>query len=89
MSDSLDKYLPEFDEEEIRGRLAGSSTIELTNMLILAYKEKRVLAKIVDDAWKKLDRIKQVAEEPSSLLSTPGIPTAEDLRRMMGEDDLK
>jgi hypothetical protein len=43
MSGTLDRYIPEFDEDEARTRLAGAS-------------------------------------------STPGIPSAEDLRRMMDDE---
>jgi len=45
MSDNLDKYLPEYDENEARKKLAGFSAANLTDLLIRAYKEKRVLAR--------------------------------------------
>lgn len=83
MSDNLDRYLPEFDENEIRERLAGNSREELTDMLIYAYKEKRVLAKVADEAWKKLERIKQITEESST---PPAVPTPDQLRRLMDDD---
>ena len=51
MSDNLDKYLPEYDENEARKKLAGFSTADLTDMLIRAYKEKRVLAKSRPIGW--------------------------------------
>jgi hypothetical protein len=88
MSDNLDKYLPEYDENEARKKLAGFSAADLTDMLIRAYKEKRVLAKSLDEMYKKLSRIEDAIHEPSSLLKMPGIPTADDLRRMTeGQED--
>jgi hypothetical protein len=38
MSGTLDRYIPEFDEDEARTRLAGASAEELTDMLIYSYK---------------------------------------------------
>jgi hypothetical protein len=86
MSDSLDKYIPEFDENEARSRLAGASAEELTNMLIFSYKLRRVIEKMMGAESNKLRRIEQILAEPSSLSGTPGIPSADDLRRMMGEE---
>lgn len=85
MSDNLDRYFypDEFDERGIRERVAGCSREELTDMLIYAYKEKRVWAKVADVAWKKLERIKAIAEEP---LTPPGVPTPTELRQMMDDD---
>ena len=82
MSDNLDKYLPEFDETEIRSKLTGFTREELLDMLVYAYKEKRVLAKAWDEDAQRLSRIKAVLAEPSNLLKIPGVPTVEDLRRM-------
>ncbi len=87
MSDNLDKYLPEYDEDEARSKLAGFSAEDLTDMLIRAYKEKRVLAKSLDEIHKKLNRIEAIISEPSSLLSMPGVPTAEELRRMADDPE--
>jgi hypothetical protein len=81
--DNLDKYLPEFDEEEMRERLAGSSREELTQMLIYAYKEKRVFAKMADVAWNKLNRIKAITDESSA---PAAVPTSDDLRRMLDDE---
>ena len=86
MSDNLDKYLPEFDEHEVRSKLVGRSTAELIDMLIHAYKEKRVMAKMLEAEMKRLDRIEKILAEPSTLAKTPGIPSADDLRRMMGDE---
>jgi hypothetical protein len=86
MSDSLDKYIPEFDENETRSRLAGASAEELTNMLIFSYKLRRVIEKMMQAESNKLKRIEQIIAEPSSLSATPGIPSADDLRRMMGDE---
>ena len=86
MPDNLDKYLPEFDEDEVRAKLAGFSNQQLTEMLIRAYKEKRVFAKMLDGEMKKLQKIRDVIDAPSTLSKMPGIPTADDLRRMIDED---
>jgi hypothetical protein len=87
MNHILDKYLPEFDEEDIRAKLAGATQENLIQALIDSYKEKRVIAKMVDEAWARLHRIEDIIAEPSALLSTPGIPTADDLRRMSEDED--
>jgi hypothetical protein len=87
MSSNLDKYLPEFDEEDARARLAGLSVEQLKDMLIDEYKRKRVLAKMLDEQMRKFNRIEEIIAERSTLLKMPGIPTADDLRRMTeGED---
>lgn len=86
MSDNLDKYLPEYDEDEARNQLAGFTTEQLTDMLIYSYKLRRVIIKMLDAEKNKLNRIRAVVDEPSALLNTPGIPSAEDLRRMMDDE---
>jgi hypothetical protein len=55
-------------------------------MLVYAYGEKRLWAKMLDGEIKKLERIQAIITEPSSLTKTPGIPSDDDLRRMMGEE---
>ena len=87
MSDNLDKYLPEFDEEEVRNKLIGLTREQLIDMLIYDYKLKRVIAKRGDEDRKKLERIQDIITEPSTLIGMPGIPTADDLRRMIEEDE--
>ncbi len=82
MPDNIDKYVPEFDEDEQRERLSEFGREDLIGMLLRAYKEKRMLAKMCDDLASKLSRIEAIAQEPSSLLGLPDIPDAEDLRRM-------
>jgi hypothetical protein len=87
MSDNLDKYIPEFDESEARAKLVGLTLEQLTDMLIYSYKLKRVIAKMLDEETRKLNRIETILAEPSGLIKMPGIPTADDLRRMAeGED---
>jgi hypothetical protein len=86
MSDNLDKYLPEFNEDDIRSRLTNFTREQLTDMLVYAYKEKRVIAKYADEQLKKLDRIEKIVVEPSNLVKMPGIPTTEDIRRMMEDE---
>ncbi len=87
MGDNLDRYLPEFDEEAVRAKIAGYSREQIIDMLIYAYKEKRVIAKGWDEALNKLRRIETIIDEPSKLTQMPGIPTADDLRRMTEDDE--
>lgn len=87
MSSNLDKYLPEFDEDEARGKLVGRTIAELTDMLIYEYKLKRVIAKMFDQSKKKLPRIEGIIAEPSNLTNMPSIPGADDLRRMFGDSE--
>jgi hypothetical protein len=87
MSDNLDKYLPEFDEDEVRAKLAGFTREQLLDMLVYAYKEKRVWAKSLGEEQKKLSRIQEILAEPSRLLGMPGIPTDDDLRHMIDDED--
>jgi hypothetical protein len=87
MSDNLDRYLPEFDEEETRAKLVGLTREQLIEMLIYDYKLKRVIAKSWDEDGRKLRRIADIIAEPSALLGMPGVPTADDLRRMTEYED--
>ena len=82
MSDNLDKYLPEFDENEARAKLVGLTSEQLTDMLIYSYKLRRVIEKLLEEETKKLKRIEKIIAEPSNLTQMPGIPSADDLRRM-------
>jgi len=87
MPDNIDKYLPEFDEDDVRNKISGFSRDQLINTLIYAYKEKRLWAKMLDVELQKLRRIEQIIAEPSPLIGMPGVPTAEDLGRMIKEDE--
>jgi hypothetical protein len=87
MSDNLDRYLPEFDEDEARNKLVGLIREQLVDMLIYDYKLKRVIAKRADEDRRKLDRILGIITEPSPLMGMPGVPTADDLRRMIEDDE--
>ena len=87
MPDNIDKYLPEFDEDDVRNKISGFSRDQLINTLIYAYKEKRLWAKMLDVELQKLRRIEQIIAEPSPLIGMPGVPTAEDLRRMIKEEE--
>ncbi len=49
--------IPEFDEIEMRSRLAQFQREELIEMLIRSYKEKRLIAKMFDELSTKLNRI--------------------------------
>jgi len=86
MSDSLDKYVPEFDDEAMRARLELLTHEQLLEMLLHEYKLKRVIAKMLDSETEKLRRIEVIATEPSKLLGMPGVPSADDLRRMIEEE---
>ena len=57
MPDNLDKYVPEFDEANIRARLTPYSKEELIEMLIRSYKEKRVIAGMLDDTAAAMNRL--------------------------------
>jgi hypothetical protein len=87
MSSNLDRYIPEFDENETRAKLSGFSREELFEMLIYSYKEKRVIAKSWDESLKKLRRIQDILEEPPQLLGMPGVPSADDLRNMFDDPE--
>ncbi len=82
MTDNLQRYLPEFDDDEVRQKLSGFSVSELVEMLIRAYKEKRVIAKMADEERSKVDRAKAILDEPSSLVNMPDVPGPDELRRM-------
>jgi hypothetical protein len=82
MSDYLMRYIPEFDEAAIRQKLAAYGSEDLTHMLITAYKEKRVLAKMINELSSKQERIKVIVDEASTLASMPDVPGPDDLRKM-------
>ena len=82
MPDNIDRYLPEFDEESQRERLQGLSREDLMDMLLRAYKQTRLMAKVADEAESKLARIVKIVEEPSPMLTMPDIPGPDDLKRM-------
>ncbi|MFC6646448.1 hypothetical protein ACFQBQ_12805 [Granulicella cerasi] len=84
-SDNLDKYVPEFDEQQMRARVAGMSRDQLLDMLMRSYKQVRILGKQLEQAEKRFAEIRAILDQPSDLLSLPGIPTADDIRRMMEE----
>ena len=83
MSDNLQRYLPEYDDEEERRKLSGFSKDELLDMLVRAYKEKRVIAKWLDEQLKRQQRIRDILDEPSQLLQMPDVPGPDDLKRML------
>jgi hypothetical protein len=82
MTDNLQRYVPEFDEDEVRQKLSNFTGPDLIEMLIRAYQEKRVIAKMVEETQSKLDRAKAILDEPSALVNTLDIPGPDDLRRM-------
>ena len=83
MSDNLQRYLPEYDDEEERRKLEGFSKDDLLDMLVRAYKEKRVIAKWLDEQFNRQQRIRDILDEPSKLLQMPDVPGPDELRRML------
>lgn len=83
MSDNLQRYLPEYDDEEERRKLFGFTKEELTDMLIRSYKEKRVIAKMLDEQFQKQRRMQDILEEPSKLAQMPDVPGPDDIRKML------
>ncbi len=83
MSGNLQKYLPEFDDDETRAWLANYSKDDLLDMLVQSYKVSRLFAKMVDEQRGKLNRIESIVDEPSQLSQMPDIPGPDDLRKMM------
>jgi hypothetical protein len=82
MTDNLQRFIPEFDEDEVRLKLSDLPAPELIEMLIRAYKEKRVIAKMAEEERSKVDRAKTILDEPSSLVNMPDVPGPDELRRM-------
>jgi hypothetical protein len=82
MSEYLQRYLPEYDENEVREKLSQFSAPDLVEMLIRAYKEKRVFLKMLDESNAKLEKVQKILSEPPTLNNMPDVPTADDLRRM-------
>ena len=77
MSDNLDKYIPEFDEEEARNKLAGYTREQLLDMLITSYKVRRVVEKWAEEDARKLKRIQ-------GILCSPAMGVTQSLRRATG-----
>jgi len=82
LSDNLQRYLPEYDDEEERKKLSGFAKEELLEMLIRAYKEKRVWAKLLDEESHRLQAIREILDAPSKLIQMPDVPGPDDLRKM-------
>ena len=82
MDDYLQRYLPEYDADAARARLSTFSAEDLVEMVIRAYKEKRLLLKMLEESDIKLSKIKEILSAPSELSNMPGIPGPNDLRRM-------
>ena len=85
MPDNIDHYLPEYDEEGMRERLAPRTREELIDMLIGAYKRTQLFGKLLGEQDSRLSRIREITEERSALLDMPRIPGADDIRRMLDE----
>jgi hypothetical protein len=83
LSDYLQRYLPEFNDEHEREKLIGLAQSELIDLLIRAYKERRALAKLVDEQSRQLQRLRDVLDEPSKLVQMPDVPGSDDIRRIM------
>jgi hypothetical protein len=82
LSDNLQRYLPEYDDEEERRKLAEFDKTELLDMLVRSYKEKRVIAKMLDEQFSKQERIRAALDEPSKLSQMPDVPGPDDIRKM-------
>lgn len=65
----LKRYLPDFDTDEKRSQLQEYSREDLVEMLLVAYKNVRVMAMTADVLQSKLSRIEAIADEPSLLPS--------------------
>jgi len=52
-------------------------------MLIRSYKEKRVIAKMLDEQFQKQRRMQDILEEPSKLAQMPDVPGPDDIRKML------
>ncbi len=85
MSDNLQKYLPEYDEPAEREKLVHFSRKELLDLLIDAYKLKRVLAKMLGEEIDRKEKFRRVLDEPSRLLQMPDIPSDAELKKMLEE----
>ena len=83
MSDNLQRYLPEYDDEEERRKLASFSKEELLDMLVRSYKEKRVIAKMLGEELQKQERMRVILDEPSQLSQMPDVPGPDDIRKML------
>jgi hypothetical protein len=66
MSDNLDRYLPEFDEEDTWARLAGFTREQLLDMLVYAYKKKRVWLRVWASSGKSSIGFKTSSRSPPS-----------------------
>lgn len=86
MPDTIDRYVPEFDEEATRERLAGYDPERMLDMLLRTMKQARLYAKMADELTGRLRQIETLATLPLSLLGMPPVPGADDLRRMMLEE---
>jgi len=82
LSDNLQRYTPEFDEEDQRRKLEAFTKEQLVDMLIYAYRLSSVFAKLSDERLAKLRRMREILDEPSQLSQMPDIPGPDDLRRM-------
>jgi hypothetical protein len=83
LSDNLQRYLPEYDDDETRAKLAGYSREELLDMLVQSYRMTRVVAKMLDEQYEKHRRVQAIMDEPSKLSQMPDVPGPDDLRKMM------
>ena len=73
--DYLKQYLPDFDTPAKRIELQAFSKEDLIEMLLTAYKNTRVVATMSDLLSNKLNRIKDIAEEPWELPSVDRPPS--------------
>jgi hypothetical protein len=75
MDDYLKQYLPDFDTVAKRSELQAFSHEDLVEMLLMAYKNNRVLGMMADIAYNKLRRIQNIAEESTEIPSVDKPPS--------------
>ncbi len=75
MDDYLKQYLPDFDTATKRAELQAFSREDLIEMLLMAYKNNRVLGKMADAAYARLRRIQEITEESLAIPSVDKPPS--------------
>ena len=85
MDDYLQRYLPEYDAAAAREHLSQFSKEQLLDMLIIAYKEKRLMGKMLNEHLAREKQVREALDKPSELSSMPGVPGPDDLRKMFEE----
>ena len=82
MANYLQRFLPEYNEDEARERLMAFGADDLREMVLRAYKEKRLLLKMLAEADSKLRRVQGIVAEPSALSAMPDVPDDDELKKL-------